>query len=263
MSKIPKIARPIFTLTLPSSGEEIQYMPYTVKEKTVLLMAAETEDIKTVLDAIKQIIRNCVVTETFDVDSAPQFDLEYIFLKMHCASDSNESEVTFQNNKCEPKEGMPKCPETASLKINLSDVEISILDDDMKTYVPFDAKKYQYRKEGKQIILSEEGVGVVVRFPTINDIKSIDIEKTPMQMQDQLILTCIQGIFDKDSVIYRNEFSEEDLKEFFESLPSKSKKKLDDFINRVPVLKKTVTYCCENCKYTEDITLIGLKDFFG
>jgi hypothetical protein len=41
---LPTITVPQYTLTIPSSGKEVKYRPFLVKEEKILLIAMETED---------------------------------------------------------------------------------------------------------------------------------------------------------------------------------------------------------------------------
>ena len=57
---LPKLTTPEYTLVVPSTGEEIKYRPFLVKEEKILLIAMESEDDKHIINAIKNIINNCV-----------------------------------------------------------------------------------------------------------------------------------------------------------------------------------------------------------
>ena len=48
---LPKIATPTYSLELPSSGKEINYRPFLVKEEKVLVIALESEDTKQITNA--------------------------------------------------------------------------------------------------------------------------------------------------------------------------------------------------------------------
>ena len=48
---LPKLDTPTYRLTLPSTGEEIQYRPFLVKEQKLLMMAQESEDDQQIIDA--------------------------------------------------------------------------------------------------------------------------------------------------------------------------------------------------------------------
>ena len=40
---LPKVSTPTYELTVPSTGEKIEYRPFLVKEEKTLLMAAEDQ----------------------------------------------------------------------------------------------------------------------------------------------------------------------------------------------------------------------------
>ena len=78
---LPKIDFPTFELKLPSNNQRIKYRPFLVKEEKILLIAAESKDNEQILRAIEQVITNCVFDKV-DIETAPSFDVEYIFLKL-------------------------------------------------------------------------------------------------------------------------------------------------------------------------------------
>ena len=43
---LPKLDTPTYTLELPSTGEEIKYRPFLVKEQKTLMILQESEDSK-------------------------------------------------------------------------------------------------------------------------------------------------------------------------------------------------------------------------
>ena len=43
---LPKLDTPTHSMTLPSTGEEIKYRPFLVKEQKLMLIAQDTKDIK-------------------------------------------------------------------------------------------------------------------------------------------------------------------------------------------------------------------------
>ena len=64
---LPKIAVPTFILTLPSSGNVIEFRPFLVKEEKLLLIASESKDNAQMLRAMISVIDACVITEGFRV----------------------------------------------------------------------------------------------------------------------------------------------------------------------------------------------------
>ena len=89
---LPKLGYPTFELELPSTGKTIKYRPFLVKEEKVLLLALESKDEKQVIGAVKDLIKNCVITR-IKVDTLPSFDLEYLFLQVRTKSVGETAKV--------------------------------------------------------------------------------------------------------------------------------------------------------------------------
>ena len=82
---LPKIEMPIYEVELISSKKIIQFRPFLVKEQKLFLMNTENSDTESVVKVIRQVLKNCVLTD-IDIDSLPIFDLEYLFLNMRARS---------------------------------------------------------------------------------------------------------------------------------------------------------------------------------
>ena len=90
---LPKIATPSYELELPSTGKTIQYRPFLVKEEKLLVIALESEDTKQITNAIKAVIRACVLTKGIKVETLPTFDIEFLFLNIRGKSVGEDIEV--------------------------------------------------------------------------------------------------------------------------------------------------------------------------
>ena len=90
---LPKIATPTYELELPSSGETIRYRPFLVKEEKVLVIALESEDNKEITNAIRAVLKSCVLSKGIKVEKLPTFDIEYLFLNIRGKSVGEEIEV--------------------------------------------------------------------------------------------------------------------------------------------------------------------------
>ena len=55
---LPKLETPVYTLTVPSTDEEIKFRPFLVKEQKRMLMAQESEDSTEMVDAVNQLIQD-------------------------------------------------------------------------------------------------------------------------------------------------------------------------------------------------------------
>ena len=98
---LPKISSPIFDLTVPSTKQAVKFRPFLVKEEKILLMASQTGNETDILNAITQIVNNCVHADGFDVTKLASFDIEYIFLKIRAKSVDNVVELAFRDNEDE------------------------------------------------------------------------------------------------------------------------------------------------------------------
>ena len=94
---LPKIDSAIFTATLPSNGKKIKYRPFLVKEEKILMIAQESQEQEQIVDAIKQILNNCIITKNVDIDSWPLFDVEWMFVKLRAASINNVVKLKYKD----------------------------------------------------------------------------------------------------------------------------------------------------------------------
>ena len=89
---LPKLDTPIHSMTLPSTGEEIKYRPFLVKEQKLMLVAQDTKDVKESYNNLKEIIDACTFNK-IDIENSPIFDIEYMFLKVRSKSIGSKANV--------------------------------------------------------------------------------------------------------------------------------------------------------------------------
>ena len=82
---LPKLATAKYELTLPSTGNKVEYRPFLVKEEKILLTAQATGEESDMLRAVEQIIENCTFG-TLKTGDLPFFDIEYVFIKLRSKS---------------------------------------------------------------------------------------------------------------------------------------------------------------------------------
>ena len=78
---LPKLDTVTYDLTLPSTGQKIEYRPFLVKEQKALMIAQESGDNAQIEKAFAQIINDCVIDDV-DPYAMPMFDVEYVFLRI-------------------------------------------------------------------------------------------------------------------------------------------------------------------------------------
>ena len=105
---LPKIVTPTHELTLPSNGKKITYRPFLVKEEKILILAIESNSLKDISRAIKDVLRNCILTKGVKVDELPTFDIEYLFLNIRARSIGESIELVVT------------CPDDRETKVNVT-----------------------------------------------------------------------------------------------------------------------------------------------
>lgn len=244
---LPKIKSPIYDLTLPSTGESFTYRPFLVKEQKILLMALESEDQTEMLRAIKQIITNCVVEEV-DVDTLPMFDLEYVFLKLRAKSVGEIVDLKighpFGKNSDDEE-----CEHKTDYQLNLMEVEV-----------------HKEEEHTSKILLDEEtGVGIVLKYPTLSLANEIQdaAEKSQIEIITDMVVTCVDMIYDAEEVYPSSESTQEEISEFLNDLSQEQFEKVTNFFTTMPKLKHIIEWKCEACGKDETVELEGMANFFG
>ena len=82
---LPKLETPIHTLEVPSTGQQLKFRPFLVKEQKMLLMMQESDNENEIIDTMSQLINSCTFGE-INAESQPMFDIEYIFLQLRSKS---------------------------------------------------------------------------------------------------------------------------------------------------------------------------------
>ena len=132
---LPKLETPVYTLTVPSTDEEIKYRPFLVKEQKRMIMAQESEDEQQLLDAMKQLISDCTFNKV-NADKCPLFDAEYIFLQIRSKS---VGETISVNITCPDDEKT-----IVSKDIPISEIKVSVFDDHTNEVIVTDDVKMTF-----------------------------------------------------------------------------------------------------------------------
>ena len=243
---LPKIDVPVYSTKLISTGKTVKYRAFTVKEEKLFLMANESEEVDTVIDSIKQVLNNCIVTKGIDVEELPLFDIEYLFLKLRAVSVGEIVNLRYKCNNILPKlddEEEKKCNHVVELDLNLNEITSESV------------------KVNKKIEITDQ-MGISMKFPTFDLLKEFDATDE-VDSIIKMTVNCIDFIYDKDNIYYAKDASEQELIEFVESMQTKDLEKIKDFFSSMPKLKKKLDFKCVKCGYEEEIELEGIQSFFG
>lgn len=243
---LPIISTPSYTLEQPSTGKQIQFRPFLVREEKILLMALESKDPLEAIKATKQAIENCC-DGIDDVDNLPLFDIEYILLQLRSKSVGEVGE---------PVITCPECEGEIKLKIDLSKIRVT------------------ETKDHTNKIQLTDTVGLIMKYPNYALLQSAPDEEnfTTAQMFD-LILACIDYIYDAQQQHKASEQTPEELHTFVDQLTQAHFEKIQEFFNTMPRLEHTVSYTCKNkvrtgdttsdaCGHKGKLTIASIQDFF-
>ena len=235
---LPKLGYPTYELELPSTGKTVKFRPFLVKEEKVLLMALESEDEKQVISAVKDLLKNCIISR-IKVDSLPSFDLEYLFLKIRAASIGETISVTvtcLDDNETQ-----------AEAQININDVEV-------------------FKPEGHdKKIMFDDTTGIVMRYPSMKEF--IDREFLQKEMKtDQVydfIADSIDQIFDDEEVYDSSTTTKKEFRTFVDSLTTRQFEKIQQFYTTCPKLSHSFKVVNPKTGKESDYTIEGLQSFFA
>ena len=236
---LPQVNTPTYELAVPSTDEKIKYRPFLVKEEKILLIAMESQEQSGILSAVKNIVKSCTF-EKFNVDKAPIFDVEYIFLNIRAKS---VGEISTVNLRC------PDDNETYVLtEIDLTKVEVEM-----------------DKGHTNKIELTEE-MGMVMTYPTLELFSDFDgVTAVNATNMIDIIAACIVQIYDKkgEEIFEAKDSTKQELIDFVEQLNSTQFKDLQKFFDTMPKLTHTVKIENPKTKKKSEIVLSGLNDFFG
>jgi hypothetical protein len=237
---LPRIAAPTYELELPSSGKTIQYRPFLVKEEKVLVIALESEDTKQITTAIKNVIKNCVLTKGLKIESLPTFDIEYLFLNIRGKSVGEELEVNII------------CP------------------DDEETQVPvtidLDDIKVEKNEEHTNKVKLDDTLMMEMKYPSLDQFIKNNFDFKDQNAMDQsfeLIASCIDKIYSEEEVWATEDCTKKELNEFLESMNSSQFKDIEKFFETMPKLAHKLKVTNPKTKVESEVVLEGLASFFA
>lgn len=237
---LPKIATPTYELELPSTGETIQYRPFLVKEEKLLLIALESEDTKQITNAIKNVIKNCILTKGVKVETLPTFDIEYLFLNIRGKSVGEEIEVNIT------------CPDdevtTTTININLDDIKV------------------QKNENHSNKIRVDKNIMMEMKYPSLEQFIKTNFDFNDANAMDQsfdLISSCIDKIYTEDEVWSAADVTKKELAEFLEQMNSSQFKEIEKFFETMPKLSHKIKVLNPKTKVESEVVLEGLASFFA
>jgi len=235
---LPKVEVPTYELTLPSQDKKVKYRPFLVKEEKILFVALETGKEKDMVNALRDIIKNCTFN-SIDVEKLPIFDIEYIFINIRAKSLGEKASFRVL------------CPDDnvtyTDIEVDLTKVEVEV--DDNHT--------------NKILIDNKKNMGIVLKYPTLNTYSVLGGKNTnTVENIFSTLIHVVDHIFEGEKIFPAKDVSEKELQEFFENLPQDNFLKIKDFFDTMPRLKTVVDVENPKTKVKSKVVFTGLTDFF-
>jgi hypothetical protein len=228
-----------YELNIPSTGEQLKYRPFLIKEQKLLLIAYEAQDQKQIISAILNCVANCT-DNAKDVNKLSTFDVDYIFTKIRSKS---VGEVTNVSIKCK------SCKHENEIKINLDNIE---LDGSVKP---------------NNIKITED-ISLKMKYPTYHDFITnekiiVNEGSTTTEILFEMLTSCIDSVMTEAEHIALRDEPKEEIERFINSLTAEQFSAVRAFVDKIPKMILDIEYNCESCNKTHKHTLEGLRDFFS
>lgn len=238
---LPKIDVPTYDLVLPLNKTELKVRPFNVREEKLLLMALESKDQNEIVNTVKQVVNNCIVHGKYDVNKAPFFEVDFIFIFLRAKSIGEKVAVKLTcNNVLEDGE---RCGKIFPAELDVSNCEL-VDDNHISGDIKLDGSR-----------------GVRMKYPGYGAMKKVDtgldIDRTI-----NIIVNSIDNIYDEKGIYSSKDYTKEELHEFVEGLTEENFRKLEEYVDNFPTFAVRVEATCPKCKYEHSVRYTNFADFF-
>ena len=239
---LPTIETPTYELKLHSSNKKVRYRPFLVKEEKVLIIALESKDQMEITNAVKEVLKKCILTKGIDVDSLPTFDIEHLFLNIRAKSIGEDIKLVVT------------CPDDGETK-----VPVTIYVDEIKVTKP--------KGHTKDIKLDDQ-LTLRMKYPSLNqfienNFDTNDEAETLVDKTFRVVADCMDTIFTGEDAWDAKDYTPSERMDFVEQLNSSQYKKVENFFSTMPKLSHKIEVVNPNTKKKGSVVLEGLVDFFA
>lgn len=111
----------------------------------------------------------------------------------------------------------------------------------------------------------ENGYGLVMKYPSIKYAiqNSEKLSNSKIDAEFELIVDCIEQIYNAEEVWETNTCSREEICDFVEKFNSKQYQKVKSFFDTMPKLKHTIQVTNPKTGVVSPLTIEGLNNFFA
>lgn len=235
---LPMNTAPVYNLEIPSTKQKIKYKPFLVGEQKTLLIAQQSEDLETMVESLKTVIKSCILDD-IDVNALALFDLEYIFIQIRAKSVGEISELLLSCDTCTDEKAVSK------VNIDLTKLQVNF-------------------PEGHTNKISlYDNVSIALKYPSLSTI--VKMENTSVNdfsAMFDIIIDCIDYIYTDEDIFYAKDESKEELTQFLNNLTTTQFEKVKQFFETMPKLEQKIKYNCPVCNKEHNKTIEGMANFF-
>jgi hypothetical protein len=214
--------------------------PFTVGLESLLIQAKDSEFDSEKMSAIKQVVQQCTITPDVKVGPLPLFVVEEMFLRLRQNSIGEIIEQQYQCTNEKPDESV--CNTVMPIQIDIRDFKI-------------------VEPEGHaNLVIISDPIGVKFRYPSIDLFEEAG---TDTDDEVELIITCIDHIFDADNVYPSTDHTREELKEFWNQLTLQQKNDVfEKFFHNMPHIHYKKDFTCKGCGHVHTIEFKSIAQVF-
>lgn len=241
---LPVVTTPTYELTLPSNKKTIKYRPFLVKEEKILILAMESGNSKDITNAVKNTLRDCILTRGVKVDTLPSFDIEYLFLNIRAKSVGESVDL------------IVTCPDDNETRV---DVTVNI--DEIEVVIP---------KNHSSEVKVDDNITIKMKYPSLQefidnnfDFSGNSDSKETIDKSFDVVASCVDMVYTKDDSWSSADVTKKELIEWLQTFDSNQFKGIEEFFNTMPKLSHTLKVKNPNTGIESNIVLEGLSSFFG
>ena len=236
---LPKITTSEYELELPSNGKTVKYRPFLVREEKILILALESANQKEITNAVKQVIKECVLTKGIKIEQLPAFDIEYLFLNIRGKSVGESIDLLVTCGDDGETE--------VGVTVHIADIQV--------------VKSEEHTKD----IEIGDGWTVKMKYPSLSQFIETNFTESAdtVEKSFQVIASCIDIVYNKDDMFAAADCTKKELKEWVESLTSQQFQKIEKFFETMPKLTHTLKVVNPKTRKENTVVLEGLTDFFA
>ena len=122
-------------------------------------------------------------------------------------------------------------------------------------------KKVEKEKKHSKKVYITDDIMIYLKYPKIDTLTRLN-QSNQIDMVFDVVLNCIDKIYEGEEVHDSVDYKKEELMEFLNSLSSKQFQKIQVFFDTMPKLRYTSQWSCPNCGKKDEKIIEGLNSFF-